>query len=158
MIIDEIDKLAVIPAGRRVLLLPHCLRHSDICKAKYDKQGLRCAGCSVDCAINVLRNAAVRLGYMAVCVAPGGRLAVTFISQTRPDAIVAIACQKELEEGVGNVKGLDGNGYSPLIVIIPLSRDGCVDTEVELVPALSALSAGCAFDSTTSIATTDGTP
>lgn len=148
---DDFNRLASIPAGRRVLLLPHCLRHSDVCKAKYDKQGLQCAACSGDCAINVLRNAAVRLGYMGVCVAPGGRLAVTFISQTRPEAIVAIACQKELEEGVGNVKGLDGNGYSPLIVIIPLSRDGCVDTEVDLVPALSALSAGCVTASVTSI-------
>ncbi len=153
---DDIDRLAVIPVARRVLLLPHCLRHSDVCKAKYDKQGLQCAGCSVDCAVNVLSAAAVRLGYKGVCVAPGGRLAVTFISQTRPDAIVAIACQKELEEGVGNVKGLDGNGYSPLIVIIPLSRDGCVDTEVDLVPALSALSAGCVIDNGTSIATADG--
>lgn len=155
MIKDDINALAGITAGRRVLLLPHCLRHSDVCKAKYDKQGLQCAGCTVDCAINVLRKAAVRLGYMGVCVAPGGRLAVTFISQTRPDAIVAIACQKELEEGVGNVKGLDGSGYRPLIVIIPLSRDGCVDTEVDLGPALSALSAGCVAASTTSTATPD---
>ena len=92
---------------------------------------------------------------MGVCVAPGGRLAVTFISQTRPEAIVAIACQKELEEGVGNVKGLDGNGYSPLIVIIPLSRDGCVDTEVDLAPALSALSAGCVTASVTSISASE---
>ncbi len=143
MIEDDINRLAVVPAGRRVLLLPHCLRHSDICKAKYDKVGLHCAGCSADCAINVLCNAAVNLGYKGVCVAPGGRLAVTYISQTRPDAIVAIACKKELQEGVGNVNGLDGNGYQPLIVIIPLSRDGCVDTEVDVGPALAAISVGC---------------
>jgi geranylgeranyl diphosphate synthase type II len=140
---DDITRLAAISPGRRVLLLPHCLRHTDKCKAKYNKLGLQCAGCSPDCAIKVLREAAVDLGYAGVCVAPGGRLAVTYISQTRPEAVVAIACKKELEEGVGNVNRLDGDGYHPLIVIIPLSRDGCVDTEVDVGPALLALSVGC---------------
>jgi hypothetical protein len=142
--------LAAISPGHRVLLLPHCLRHSEKCKAKYDKFGLQCAGCSPDCAIRILRQAAIGFGYGGVCVAPGGRLAVTYISQRRPDAIVAIACKKELEEGVGNVNGLDGDGYHPLIVIIPLSRDGCVDTEVDVGPALLALSAGCTHSVATS--------
>ena len=140
---DDIIRLAVVPANRRILLLPHCLRHSDTCEAKYNTLGLQCAGCNPDCAINLLRDAALRLGYKGVCVAPGGRLAVNYISETRPDAIVAIACQKELEEGVNNVNGLDGNGYRPLLVVIPLARDGCVDTEVDLEPALKTVSAGC---------------
>jgi len=89
-----------------------------------------------------LRQAALDLDYKGVCVAPGGRLAVTYISETRPDAIVAVACQKELEEGIANVGGLDDNGYRPLIVVIPLSRDGCVDTEVEVGPALEIVSTG----------------
>ena len=139
---DNITKLATVPAGRRILLLPHCLRHADKCKAKYDKHGLQCARCSPDCAVNRLRQAALDLDYKGVCVAPGGRLAVTYISETRPDAIVAVACQKELEEGIANVGGLDDNGYRPLIVVIPLSRDGCVDTEVEVGPALEIVSTG----------------
>ena len=140
---DDITRLAAILANRRILLLPHCLRHSDTCEAKYNKLGLQCAACNPDCAINRLRDAAFRLGYKGVCVAPGGRLAVNYVSETRPEAIVAIACQKELEQGVNNVNILDGDGYHPLLVIIPLSRDGCVDTEVDLEPALKTVSAGC---------------
>lgn len=147
---NDTTRLAAISPGHRVLLLPHCLRRSEKCKAKYDRSGLQCAGCTPDCAIKILRQAAIGFGYGGVCVAPGGRLAVTYISQKRPDAIVAIACKKELEEGVGNVNGLDGDGYHPLIVIIPLSRDGCVDTEVDVGPALLALSAGSTSSSVTS--------
>jgi len=124
-------------------LLPHCLRQSNTCHAKYDKLGLQCAGCNRDCAINRLRDAALGLGYKGVCVAPGGRLAVNYIAQTRPKAVVAIACQKELDEGVNNVKGLDGNGYAPLVIIIPLSKDGCVDTEVDVDLALETVFLGC---------------
>ncbi len=139
----DITNLAAIPAGRRILLLPHCLRHSDICQAKYSKLGLECAECNSECAINRLRDAALRLGYKGVCVAPGGRLAVNYIRQTRPDGIVAIACQKELDEGVGSVNDLGGDNYHPAVVVISLTRDGCVDTEVDLEPALKIVSAGC---------------
>lgn len=92
--------------------------------------------------MNRLSSAAVKQGYKGVCVAPGGRLAVSYINEIRPEAIVAIACEKELEEGVGNVSGIDGDDYSPVIVIIPLSKDGCVDTEVDVAFALSVINAG----------------
>ena len=142
MIEVDIKKLATIPAKERVLLLPHCLRHSNTCQAKYSKLGLECAECNPDCAINCLRSAALSLGYKGVCVAPGGRLAVNYVNDRRPQAIIAIACEKELEEGIGNVDGITKDGYSPVLVILPLSRDGCVDTEVDLESALAAIKAG----------------
>ncbi len=140
---QDIASLAAVPAGRRILLLPHCLRHSDICKARYSKAGLECAGCSADCAINRLRDTALSLGYGGVCVAPGGSLAVNYVRQVRPDGIVAVACQKELDEGVGTLDEIGGGDYHPAVVVIALTRDGCVDTEVELGPALEIVSAGC---------------
>ncbi len=139
----DITELSRVPAEERVLLLPHCLRRTETCRAKYSKLGLECVGCNHDCPVNQLRSAALDLGYRGVCVAPGGRLAVNYVSERRPAAIVAVACQKELDEGVGNVHGIDGNGYAPVIVVIPLSRDGCVDTEVELGAALEVIRAGC---------------
>jgi hypothetical protein len=138
----DINKLAVIPVEERVLLLPHCLRHSNTCKAKYSKLGLECAECNPECAINCLRSAALSLGYKGVCVAPGGRLAVNYINDHRPQAIIAIACDKELEEGIGSVDGITKDAYSPVLVILPLSRDGCVDTEVDVESALAAINAG----------------
>jgi hypothetical protein len=90
-----------------------------------------------------LRDAALRLGYGGVCIAPGGSLAVNYVRQFRPDGIVAVACRRELEEGVGNINEIAGDGYHPAIVVIALTRDGCVDTEVELESALEIVSAGC---------------
>jgi hypothetical protein len=76
-------------------------------------------------------------------VAPGGRLAVKYIGDTRPRAIVAIACAKELEEGIDGVDVLNGEGYAPLFAVIPLSKDGCVDTEVDVRAALEIIGLGC---------------
>ncbi len=140
-------RLKSIPPGERILLLPHCLRRVDTCQAKYSKQGLECVACNPECAINRLRAAAIKLGYKGVCVAPGGKLAVNYINENRPGGIVAVACQKELDEGVGSIEGITGNGYSPAIAIIPLSRDGCVDTEVDLGLALNILCSGCLLPS-----------
>ena len=136
-------KLARVPAAERVLLLPHCLRQSNGCHGKYDKLGLQCQECNPDCTVNRLRAAAVSRGYRGVCVAPGGRLAVTYIENARPKAIVAIACAKELEEGVQNVNGLGDHDEKPVIVIVPLTKDGCVDTEVDVDLALETIGLGC---------------
>jgi hypothetical protein len=133
-----------IEPSERILLLPHCLRRSENCKAKYTKRGLECVGCTPTCPINVLRNAALRLGYKGVCVAPGGSLALNYIREMKPKAIVAVACQKELLEGIDAVKELSGNGDSdPPVVVVPLLRDGCIDTEVDEKKALEMLSLGC---------------
>jgi hypothetical protein len=56
---------------------------------------------------------------------------------------VAVACDKELKEGVSGVEEITkGNGEMPTIVIIPLTKDGCVDTEVDEEQALKTISLG----------------
>lgn len=138
------DEVARIPPGQRVLLLPHCLRRADTCQGKYTRQGLDCHECNPECAINRLRAEAVRLGYRGVCVAPGGRLAIRFIEETRPGAIVAVACRKELTEGVAGVGEIAAREKARIpVVVIPLSRDGCVDTEVDVQAALDKIGMGC---------------
>jgi len=83
-----------------------------------------------------------------VCIAPGGRLAVKYVKEKNPKAIVAVACQKELEEGIHGVRELSGGGKSmPPIVIIPLVKDGCVDTEVDEEQALKIINLGCSLES-----------
>jgi hypothetical protein len=141
----DMTAMAAIPADRRILLLPHCLRRSSICKAGYSKAGLECAGCASECSINRLRDAALKLGYRGVCVAPGGRLAVNYVRELRPDGIVAVACHKELDEGIGNIDEIGDGNYHPVVVVIALTRDGCVDTEVDLEPALKIVAAGCSI-------------
>lgn len=144
MIEFDIKKVAVIPAAERILLLPHCLRHAETCKAKYSKTGLDCMECDPKCAVNRLRKAALEIGYKGVCVAPGGRLAVSYVNERRPRVIMAVACQKELDEGIGNVKEL-ANDYSPLVIVIPLTKDGCVNTEVDVEEAGEIIRVGCSL-------------
>ncbi len=125
----------------RILLLPHCLRRSQKCKGSYGQQGLVCAGCDPTCPVNRLTRAARNLGYKGICVAPGGRLAVNFVKEFKPKAVVAVACEKELEEGIQGVRDMDG--ISEIAVgVIPLVKDGCIDTEVDEIKALEMINAG----------------
>jgi len=138
----NIEELAAVPPESRVLLLPHCLHPSATCPGKYSKQGLVCAeDCTEPCVIRTLRDAALALGYRGVCVAPGGSMVLRFVEQTAPRAVVAVACQKELALGVAGVNELvrDGKITMPTIAVIPLSKDGCVDTEVDVTSAIQIL-------------------
>jgi hypothetical protein len=137
------ERLSEIDASERILLLPHCLRRSASCRGKYDEYGLKCRGCNPDCPVNRLTHAATRLGYKGICVAPGGRLAVNYVKVIQPKAIVAVACEKELDEGVRGVQELADMAVSPIIAIIPLSKDGCIDTEVDEEQALDTIAFGC---------------
>jgi len=128
-------KLKAIDPPNRILLISHCLRSSEKCAAKMTKAGLMCRDdCPDRCTVGRLRLLAERLGYKGVCIAPGGSMALKFIKKNKPEGIVAIACMKELEEGVCAVREFVeiGSGEGPpVIVTVPLLKDGCVDTEVD---------------------------
>ncbi len=140
---NNLKKLAGIAPGERILLLPHCLRRSNTCTARYDREGLQCIACNTECPVNRLRAVALKHGYKGVCVAPGGHLAIEYVKEKHPRAIVAVACEKELKEGVQGVKMLAGTGFCPLIVVIPLLKNGCLDTEVDFEQATSIISLTC---------------
>ena len=128
------------PPEQRLLLLPHCLRPSQGCPGKMTREGLDCTGCTrTDCKIGPIREAALKAGYLGVCVAPGGRLAVRRVAELKPEAIVAVACDKELEEGVEAVNALGWEKAAPPVIQIPLLRDGCVDTDVDLEAVLGVI-------------------
>ena len=132
------ERFRSIKPDQRVLLVSHCLRSSEKCMAKMTKTGLGCRDdCSNRCSIGKLRILAEKQGYKGICIAPGGSMAIKFIREKNPKGIVAIACMKELAEGVSAVEELKGsekdNGSSnnvPIIISVPLLKDGCVDTEV----------------------------
>jgi uncharacterized protein len=140
---NQLKQLSQVIPSARILLLPHCLRQSNTCQARYNQQGLQCAACNPDCSVNRLRAAALEYGYKGVCVAPGGHLAIKYVQEKSPRAIVAVACEKELEEGVQGVKSLVKEKINPLIIIIPLTKNGCLDTEVDVEQALEIISTGC---------------
>jgi len=132
-LITDVAELASVPFSQRVLLLPHCLRPSLDCPGKITKEGLDCGDCDrADCAIYQLRTTAMEAGYAGVCVAPGGRLAVRYLAEHEPAGVVAVACDKELEEGLAAVDQREWNGSKPIVAVIPLLQDGCVDTVVDV--------------------------
>jgi squalene-hopene/tetraprenyl-beta-curcumene cyclase len=135
--------VAQVPPGERILLLPHCLRRSAVCAAKQSEQGLQCVSCTPTCPINQLRRKALDLGYRNVCVVSGGRMALKCVTESKPSAVVAVACPKELAKGVEEVKELATEDSPSLpVAIIPLTKDGCVDTEVDIEQALRVVAIG----------------
>ncbi len=134
--------LQKVPPSERMLLLPHCLRPVQGCPGKMTQSGLDCAGCTrSDCKIMPMQAAALQSGFKGICVAPGGRLAVRCVAAVRPAAIVAVACDKELEAGVAAVNALEWEGPPPFVVRSPLLRDGCVDTDVEVSEVIALIEA-----------------
>ncbi len=138
--------LSGVSPAERVLLLSHCLRPSEACPGKVARGGLVCPeGCMVECVLGRLRQAALALGYKGVCIASGGSMAIKFVAEQGPRGIVAVACTKELAEGVEAVLSMArGDGPPPAILVVPLTRDGCVDTEVDEARAIAAIRQGCA--------------
>ncbi|MHB1295197.1 MAG: DUF116 domain-containing protein [Anaerolineae bacterium] len=131
--------------SRRVLLLSHCMRPSQTCPGRFNKLGLACPDdCTLDCAIGRLRRLALDLGYQGVCVAAGGKMALRYVQESNPLGIVAVACHKELAEGVDGVRSLRSEEAAhPFVVGVALLRDGCVDTCVDEAEARETIAIGC---------------
>lgn len=138
------ERLARVDMSGRVLLLSHCLRPSQTCPGKFDKRGLNCPeDCREDCVIARFRKAAREQGYKGVCVAAGGAMALRFVKDQLPEGIVAVACERELEEGVEGLNKLAlDESLRPPVVLVPLTKDGCVDTEVDERQVLAAIALG----------------
>ena len=144
---NEVEKqLSSVAPSQRVLLLSHCLRPSQTCPGRFNKEGLQCpAGCEQDCVVGHLKQAADELGYKGVCIAAGGVQALRFLKERKPQGVVAVACIKELEEGVQSVAEMASQiGETPTIIAFPLLKDGCVDTEVDEAAVLRAIRLGTA--------------
>ena len=106
-----------------LLLLPHCLQF-DGCEHKITKRILNCAGCGKCRVVDI-----VRLGEkynVPVKVATGGRLARRLVDEIKPDVVVAVACERELSEGISAT-------YPAFVMGIPNIRPfgPCVNTTVE---------------------------
>ncbi len=137
-------KMTAVMPSERVLLLSHCLRPSQSCPGKFNKTGLDCPeDCQEDCLLRRARQAALDVGYKGVCIAAGGAMALRFVKEHQPRGIVAVACDKELVAGVEGVRGVSGGEDGiPVVEIIPLLKDGCVDTEVDEGRMLLAITSG----------------
>jgi uncharacterized protein len=133
---DNIDKLYIelknsinedafrkAPKNKKLVFLPQCLRDSKNCKAKINEDGYVCAKCSLECKARQVKELAEKLGYRVFLV-PGGSMIKTVIDREGPKAVMGVACIKELNMAFDEIK-LPVQG-------VELSRDGCVNTDVNL--------------------------
>ena len=118
------EQVAAVPPERRLLLLPHCLKHAEGCPADYDQFGLDCKTCGA-CSIADFRTQAEELGYK-VLVAEGSPIVMKIIISGYVDAIVGVACLNVLEKAIDKVL-LAG---VPCMAVPLLSSD-CRNTSVD---------------------------
>lgn len=126
------DTVAAVPCERRVLLLPQCLRSSRDCRARVDELGLLCAHCG-SCSLGSLEQEAHALGYV-VLIAEGFTLVRQLLEQGCIDAVIGVSCMEALEK---SFPVLAAEAIPSLAV--PLYRDGCRDTAVDVEDVLALL-------------------
>jgi hypothetical protein len=137
----DLKTFAETPFVDRVLLLSHCLRPGEQCTAKFSAQGLLCRDdCEAPCTIGKVRRVALSLGYKGVNIAAGGSMALHFVREKKPRGILAVACFKELTEGVEAVaESVKNLKEMPAIVVVQLTKDGCINTEVNEQELMDAI-------------------
>ncbi|MDA8154933.1 MAG: DUF116 domain-containing protein [Actinomycetota bacterium] len=82
-----------------LILLPHCLQR-DECKIRITTDIYNCARCG-KCEIRDIIDISEKFG-IKLSVATGGNLARRIVSDLRPDAIVAVACERDLSSGIAD--------------------------------------------------------
>ncbi len=99
-IIDLNNRLVMaqgIKTKRILLLLPHCLQIND-CDVRITNDIYnckRCGRCNVADLINVAEKNSLKL-----FVATGGNLARRIVKDVKPEAVVAVACERDLSSGI----------------------------------------------------------
>jgi hypothetical protein len=83
--------------GRLLLLLPHCLQGKD-CTRRITANPDSCSHCG-ECSVSDLLRLGDRHG-IPLRIATGGTLARQAVQETRPQAIVAVACERDLTSGI----------------------------------------------------------
>lgn len=109
---------------RILLLLPHCLQINE-CKIRLTHNIYNCARCG-KCEIKDLISIAEEK-ELDLFVSTGGTLARRTVTDLKPEAIVAIACERDLSSGIADT-------YPLPILGIPNERPfgPCLNTKVDL--------------------------
>ncbi len=120
------------PSGL-LILLPHCLQHID-CDIRITTDVTKCKRCG-KCDIAKLCEISKKY-KIKMAIATGGTLARKIIVDNRPKFIIAVACDRDLVEGLREVFPI------PVYGVLNLRPEGpCVNTRVLTEKIESALSA-----------------
>lgn len=117
---------------RLLLLLPHCLQTNE-CDIRITHNIYNCKRCG-KCGIKDLIQIAEDNG-LSLFVATGGNLARRIVGDVKPEAIVAVACERDLSSGIADT-------YPMPIIGIPNERPfgPCLNTRVDMEKVKEAIS------------------
>jgi hypothetical protein len=114
------------PYAERLILVPQCLRSTTACRAEERKHEYVCAQCG-GCKIGEISRRAGDLGYTDVKILKGGSALTRLLEEIRPKAVLGIACSGE---GLIGILACERAGVP--VICVPLLKDGCADTDVDL--------------------------
>ncbi len=127
-------KFAAVPFPERIVLVPHCLRNADKCRAADKGSYYLCVQCGA-CSIAVLQKKARELGYKGLFILKGGRTVEKLVAEYKPQALLGVACHFE------GAQGMEQSEKARIPVqFISLTRDGCVNTEVNTDDVVAVMS------------------
>ena len=118
------QQFLAIPFNRRMLLLPHCLKHAEGCPAEYTQFGLDCERCGA-CSIADYKVRAEQLGYK-VLVAEGSPVVLKIIVSGYIDGILGVACLNVLEKAIDKILIAGVPSYA-----VPLHSGDCLNTTLD---------------------------
>jgi geranylgeranyl pyrophosphate synthase len=118
------EQLMAVDFSRRLLLLPHCLKHAEGCPADYDEFGLNCRECGA-CEVADFKVIAEDLGYK-VLVAEGSPIVLKILVSGYIDGVVGVACLNVLEKAFDKLLSA---GVPAMAV--PLLSSDCKNTSVD---------------------------
>ncbi len=120
-----------IKPKRILLLMPHCLQFND-CAIKITSDAYKCQACG-KCKIKDLVMLAKKHD-VHLSVATGGTLARRRVAEAKPQAIIAVACERDLTSGIQDAYPL------PVIGILNERPYGpCFNTSVDITKVSEAL-------------------
>jgi hypothetical protein len=121
----------LVEGDRLLLLLPHCLQSFD-CPHRVTSEVRncrRCGGCEIAHLIAMCDSYGIKMS-----IATGGTLARRVIVETRPKAIVAVACERDLTSGIQDAYPI------PVIGVLNERPFGpCRNTSVDLATVEAAI-------------------
>lgn len=113
-----------VPAKKLLVLSPHCLQLST-CPHKITRDPNNCKRCG-GCNVGDLMKLADEMGF-TFFVATGGTLARQVVKKIRPQAVLAIACERDLMSGIQDVYPL------PAVGVLNIRPNGpCNNTRVDM--------------------------
>lgn len=118
------QKLVRVTPERLLILTPHCIQ-KDTCPHKITRDVNNCKRCG-SCQVDELLKLRDRYG-VKVAIVTGGTLARNILKTLRPQAVLAIACERDLTSGIQDVFPL------PVIGVLNERPFGpCCNTRVDL--------------------------